>query len=163
MRKHLVCLRSSVLVWLTHRVALPFLRRVRRPAPFTHTREELAGFPPGSLGHDLYRFLETRKLPLLTHYARHDLKHVLLAYDTTDEGEACLQCFMLGNGRVSFPVMATVVYSILTMPEHWGRMRAAWRLGRRCTPIHHWVWNEVIHQPTRLLREKIFPGSPQRP
>jgi ubiquinone biosynthesis protein Coq4 len=56
---------------------------------------------------------------LLPYYARHDIKHILLDYDTKNEGEGCLQCFMLGNGHVSFPVVATVLYGWATMPEHW--------------------------------------------
>ena len=156
MKKILVKARSAVLVFLTHRIALPFLRLVRRPVAFSYSREELADFPPGSLGQDLFRFLDSRNLPFLQHYARHDLKHVLLGYDTTDEGEACLQCFMMGNGRVSFPVLATIIYSFITMPEHWGRMKKAWQTGRLASPIHHWDWNNILTESTRSLREKIF-------
>ncbi len=148
--------RTNVLVFLTHRVALPLLKRVRRPNRFTCDREQLSRMPQGSLGNDLYHFLEKRGLPFLDHYARHDLKHVLLQYDTTGDGEACLQCFMLGNGRVSFPVLATVGYAFLTMPEYWKKMRNAYRLGRRCTSFHHWPWNELLTTPTAEVRHRIF-------
>ena len=97
-----------------------------------------------------------RKLPLLKHYARHDLKHVLLSYDTTDEGEVCLQSFMLGNGRVSFPVLATVAYGFITMPEHWKKMRQAFWKGNHCTSFHGWKWNELMRVQTIELRRKIF-------
>src|SRR5437899_986792 len=108
MKKILIKTRTALLVFLTHRIALPVLKIVRNPNHFTYDKNQLRCLPPGSLGNDLYYFLEQRNLPLLTHYARHDLKHVLLGYDTTDAGEACLQSFMLGNGRISFPVLATV-------------------------------------------------------
>jgi ubiquinone biosynthesis protein Coq4 len=156
MKKHLIQLRTAVLVLLTHKIALPLLKVVRRPSLFTCSKEQLAGYPAGSLGNDLYLFLEKRNLPFLPHYARHDLKHVLLQYDTTDEGEACLQSFMLGNGRVSFPVLATVVYAFITMPEHWRNMRNAYRQGRHCTSFHCWHWNELLTEQTSLLRHKIF-------
>ena len=155
MKKILIKLRTVFLVFLTHKVALPLLKRVRRPNSFTYSKEQLMLFPEGSLGKDLYLFLEKRNLPLLNHYARHDLKHVLLRYDTTDEGEACLQAFMLGNGRVSFPVLATVAYGFLTMPEHWNKMRAAFKSGRQSRSIHNWTWNEVVKEPTLELRKKI--------
>jgi ubiquinone biosynthesis protein Coq4 len=112
--------------------------------------------PHGSLGNDLYHFLEKRNLPLLKHYARHDLKHVLLGYDTTDEGEACLQSFMLGNGRISFPVLATVLYSFVTMPEHWKKMKQAYRLGKKGNSIHGRLWNELLPEQTEQLRREIF-------
>src|SRR6188474_3003337 len=123
MKRKLLKIRESMLVFLTHKIALPLLKLVRRPNAFTYDAEDLKALPAGTLGNDLYIFLKQRNLPLLNHYARHDLKHVLLGYDTTEEGEACLQSFMFGNGRISFPVLATVTYSFLTMPEYWSKMK----------------------------------------
>ena len=162
MKNILFKIRSALLVFLTHKIALPMLKMVRRPNPFGYSLEELGRLPQGSLGNDLFQFLEKRKLPLLKHYARHDLKHVLLGYDTTDEGEACLQSFMLGNGRISFPVLATVLYGFFTMPEYWKQMRKAHRLGRNSRPIHGWNWNELLTSPTELLRNSIFTNHNQR-
>ena len=154
MENLLIKIRTAILVFLTHRVALPLLKIIRNPNAFTYNKEQLQYLPKGSLGNDLFLFLERRKLPLLNHYARHDLKHVLLGYDTTDEGEACLQCFMLGNGRISFPVLATVLYSLITMPEHWGKMKQAYRLGKKGNAIHGWSWNEILPEQTEKLRLK---------
>lgn len=156
MKKQLIKARSSILVFLTHHVALPLLKVIRRPNAFTWNKEQLEKLPEGSLGNDLYWFLEKRKLRLLKHYARHDLKHVLLGYDTTDEGEACLQSFMLGNRRISFPVLATVLYSLLTMPEHWGKIRSAFHKGRRSISVHAWHWNDLVNEQTIELRNKLF-------
>lgn len=144
------------MVFLTHKIALPMLKIVRRPNAFCYSEQELQLLPAGTLGNDLFNFLEQRNLPLLKHYARHDLKHVLLGYDTTEEGEACLQSFMFGNGRISFPVLATVVYAFITMPEFHDKMRKAYREGRNCKSIHGWNWNEVIHLKTDDLRKKVF-------
>jgi ubiquinone biosynthesis protein Coq4 len=156
MKRHFTRCRTAILVLLTHKIALPLLKVIRRPNLFTCCKEQLGHYPAGSLGNDLYLFLERRNLPFLPHYARHDLKHVLLQYDTTDDGEACLQSFMLGNGRISFPVLATVVYAFITMPEHWGKMRNAYKHGKRCTSFHGWQWNELLMEQTILLRNKIF-------
>jgi ubiquinone biosynthesis protein Coq4 len=156
MKKKLLTVRELVLVFLTHKIALPVLKIVRRPNDFAYSEHELESLPPGTLGNDLYIFLKRRGLPLLRHYARHDLKHVLLGYDTTEEGEACLQSFMLGNGRISFPVLATVLYSFLTMPEYWRKMKTAFSTGRKSTAIHNWRWNEIAHLQTCDLRKKIF-------
>lgn len=155
----LIKIRETILVFLTHKIALPLLKLVRRPNEFTYTEDELESLPPGTLGNDLFIFLKQRKLPLLNHYARHDLKHVLLGYDTTEEGEACLQSFMLGNGRVSFPVLATVTYSCLTMPEHWSKIRRAFKQGRNSNPIHAWSWNDLLKEQTEELRRKIVINS----
>lgn len=156
MKKYLKIGRTAILIFLTHKIALPLLKLVRKPKVNGYTKEELKRLPAGTLGNDLFNFLETRNLPFLTHYARHDLKHVLLGFDTTDEGEACLQSFMLGNGRISFPVLATVSYAFLTMPEYWRKMRAAYRQGKQSASFHGWNWNEMLGKPTDELRIKIF-------
>jgi ubiquinone biosynthesis protein Coq4 len=156
MKKELLEIRKQILVFLTHKIALPILKLVRRPTVVIDNENELQSLPAGTLGNDLFIFLKERNLPLLKHYARHDLKHVLLGYDTTEEGEACLQAFMLGNGRISFPVLATVGYSILTMPEYWTKMKSAFLEGKKSNSIHNWRWNEILPLPTAELREKIF-------
>lgn len=148
-------LRSRTLVFLTHNMALPMLRFVRRPQVFPYTAEQLGEFPVGTLGYDLIHFLQHRNLKLLPHYAKHDMKHILLQYDTTDEGEVCLQCFMLGNGHISFPVAATVLYGYVTMPEYWKKFRMAYRRGKQSIPIKNWSWFSILQQPTESLIHKI--------
>lgn len=151
----LIRIRSGVLVFLTHNMALPLLRLLRRPAVFPYSSDELKSFPEGSLGFDLVHFLENKKLKLLPHYAKHDIKHILLQYDTTDEGEVCLQCFMLGNGHFSFPVGATVLFGFVTMPEYWRKFRAAYRRGTKSIPIKNWSWFLLLPLPTKTLIQKI--------
>ena len=148
--------RESILVILTHKIALPMLKLVRRPNEFTYSENELQSLPAGTLGNDLFLFLKQRNLPLLKHYARHDLKHVVLGYDTTEAGEACLQSFMFGNGRISFPVLATVTYGFITMPEYWSKMKKAFLHGKKSNSIHKWRWNEILHLQTNDLRKKVF-------
>lgn len=152
-------IRSSVLVFLTHRMALPVLKLIRKPEMFPYSIENLLQFPDGSVGKDLAVFLEQRKLPLLPYYARHDIKHLLLGYDTTDEGEVCLQCFMLGNRHISFPVVATVSFGIITMPGHWKKFVDSYRGGRNSIAISDWKWFEILTQPTVVLKEKIRTGG----
>lgn len=158
MRKRPVILRwrTAVLVFLTHKIALPMLKIFRKSGGVSLTKDELQLLPAGSLGNDLFHFLQKRNLPLLSHYIRHDIKHVLLGYDTTDEGEACLQCFMLGTGRVSFPVLATVLYAFVTMPEYWHKMKRAFGQGRQALFFHNWHWNELLPEQTAILRASIF-------
>jgi ubiquinone biosynthesis protein Coq4 len=151
----LTSLRSRLLVFLTHNMALPMLRFVRRPQLFPYTGEQLQALPAGTLGYDLVHFLHRKNLKLLPHYAKHDIKHILLQYDTTGEGEVCLQCFMLGNGHISFPVAATVLYGFVTMPEYWKKFRIAYRRGKQSIPIKNWKWFSILEQSTQTLIYKI--------
>lgn len=156
MYKTIIRLRSKLLVYLTHNMALPFLKLIRKPLLFPYSMSELEALEPGSLGKDLCEFLKRKNLQLLPYYAKHDIKHILFGYDTTDEGEVCLQCFMLGNGHLSFPVGATVLYGICTMPEYWSKFRAAFQRGKAAPPgIDDWKWFEILQEPTYLLQQKI--------
>ena len=155
MHKFVIKLRSKLLVYLTHQMALPILRIIRKSEIFPYTREALKNFPEQTLGKDLFNFLDVKELELLPYYARHDIKHILLDYDTTDEGEGCLQCFMLGNRHISFPVIATVLYGFVTMPEYWSSFKKAYRRGKKCPPISNWKWFEILDQPTEMLKLKI--------
>lgn len=148
-------LRSGLLVFLTHNMALPMLRFIRRPQVFPFSSAELSSFPTGTLGYDLVNFLHRKNLKLLPHYAKHDIKHILLQYDTTDEGEVCLQCFMLGNGHISFPVAATVLYGFVTMPGYWKKFRIAYRRGKQSIPVKDWKWFCILEETTQSLIYKI--------
>jgi ubiquinone biosynthesis protein Coq4 len=147
--------RSGLLVFLTHNMALPVLRFVRKPKRFPYSAAELYQLPKGTLGNDLMHFLEQKKLQLMPHYAKHDMKHILLNYDTTDEGEVCLQSFMLGNRHLSFPVAATVLYGFITMPEHWSKFIAAYKRGKKSIRLANWNWFELLQEPTIVLILKI--------
>lgn len=166
MYKLIVTLRSKLLVFLTHHMALPLLKLIRSPQKFQYTKEVLHQLPEGTLGKELVMMLDEKNLRLLPYYAKHDIKHILLQYDTTDEGEVCLQCFMLGNKHLSFPVVATVVYGMITMPEYWIKFNEAYKRGSNCKPIEHWRWFTLLNQPVQLLRQKIDcerPGGNSEP
>lgn len=150
----LIKFRSQLLVYLTHNMALPLLKLIRKPISFLYTVDELEDFEDGTLGKDLTEFLTVNNLQLLPYYAKHDIKHILLDYKTTDEGEGCLQAFMMGNGHFSFPVVATVVYCFCTMPEHWHSFRKAYRRGQQSVQISDWRWFEILAEPTNMLSIK---------
>lgn len=156
MYKFITRVRSRILVLLTHNLALPLLKYARKPEVFPYSLEALESFPDGTMGKDLFLFLEKKNLALLPYYARHDMKHILLGYDTTEEGEVCLQCFMLGTRHISFPVLATVIYGVLTMPEHWQLFRIAWQKGKLAENMEDWNWFGLLHTETETLKKKLM-------
>jgi ubiquinone biosynthesis protein Coq4 len=155
MYKAIIVLRSRLLVFLTHRMALPLLKIIRRPKRFIYTKEMLQQMPEGTLGNDLIIMLQKNKLELLPYYVKHDIKHILLGYNTTGEGEVCLQCFMLGNRHISFPVAATILFGLFTMPEHWPAFVTAFKRGKKSVAIEGWQWFSLLEMPTQALIEKI--------
>lgn len=155
MYQSIIKLRSAVLVFLTHNMALPILQLIRKEEKFPYNMQQLMAMPAGSLGYNLAIFLHQKQLKLLPYYARHDIKHLLLEYDTTDEGEVCLQCFMLGNGHISFPVLATVLYGFATMPEHWSSFKTAYLRGKKAVAIAGWNWFSILPESLHNLQLQI--------
>ena len=155
MQNLLIKVRSNMLIYLTHNMALPLLTFIKKPQKFPYSSHQLKQFPAGSLGNDFINMLQEKKFELLPNYVKHDIKHLLLQYDPTCEDEVCLQCFMLGNGLHSFPVIAAVVYGFITMPECWGKFKTAYQRGNKSTCIKGWQLFNLLHQPTQSLIFKI--------
>ena len=61
----------------------------------------------------------------------------------------------LGSQFIAHPPIEPYRVDI-TMPEHWSKMKKAFRQGRESTSFHHWKWNELMLEPTMNLRDKIF-------
>jgi hypothetical protein len=148
--------RAKLLVYLTHQLALPMLKFWRKPKPFLHSMEDLNKLQPHTVGKDLHAFMLEKKLELLPFYAQHDIKHLILGYDTTEDGEVCLQCCMLGNGHISFPVIATVLFGIFTMPEHWSKFYGAFKRGKSAISLNDFDWYSIVAANTASIQTKIF-------
>ena len=140
-------LRSRMLVLLTHSIALPVLKIIRKKKAFPYSMEQLSVLP--------YETLNENSLRLLPYYEKHDIKHVVLQYPFTDEGEVCLQFFMLANGRISFPVLTTVIYGIITMPEYYNSFKTAYRRGKLAADLQNMEWFSIMEQPLNRVQEQI--------
>lgn len=149
-------LRCKILVFLTHKIALPILKITRKAKPLPYSVQALQSMPKGIVGRDLIDYVEEKDITLLSHYARHDMKHLLLGYDTSEEGEICMQCFMFGNGRISFPVLITVFFGLFFTPEYWRKMRLAFQMGKQCNPIYKWDWMQLLELETAFVKTQIF-------
>ncbi len=128
--------RPVFLTWAIHKMALPFIRLIVTIEQFPYTMAELRQMSRDSLAAALIRFWEQNGLDLLAEYEGHDIKHALLGYPANEEGEVCLQYFLLGNGYRTFPVLISVVITFFIMPDYYGAMWRAYRRGRQ-TPRFH--------------------------
>jgi hypothetical protein len=155
MLKSVKTFRKNLLVFLTHSLALPLLKIIRRKKAFPYTNTQLKNMEQGTVGHDLYLMINRCNIQLLPYYEKHDIKHLLLEYDTTEEGEVCLQCCMLGNGHISFPVIATIIYGLLTMPEYYASFRKAFIRGQKMNNVKQWDWFQLIPLNTTEIKKQL--------
>lgn len=144
-----------MLQWGTHKLMLPLIRIFLTLPEFPYTQKELGMLPQGSLGKELFNFLESRNLHLLKDYESHDIKHVLFGYDSSEEGEAAMQFFFFGNGFRSFPVLVTVIITLIIMPEHYSLFRKAYRRGRLTPHIGHTNWFALLTLQTEDIKKQL--------
>lgn len=134
---HLVIskLRLKLLAFLTRQLALPILKIICSPQKIEFTKQALYQLPEGTLGRELVTRADKKNLKRLPYYGGHDIKHILLQYNTTDEGAVCLWCFRPGNHHLPFPQLAAVVYSMVTMPGYRSKFIQAYKCGSPYKPI----------------------------
>lgn len=156
MAKHFVNkLRDALITFQVHRLALPLVKHITKPVKVPFALQKLAAFPEGSLGRDLFLFLEKHDLQLLPHFETHDVKHVLLGYGIGGKDEGCMQFFYVGNRHYSPASLMTVAVSLLLMPEHIRDFIKAFRRGRSVPAIGKLPLETMLHEPTFSLREKF--------
>lgn len=131
-----------------------FLRRQRKP--WSITVEQMGAMPEGSLGRDVYLFLEENNLALMPRAEFHDVHHVLFGYGTNIKDETLVQFVPLGNGKVSLPYLASTIVSILFYPEYWDDFYKAFQRGRKATTFYNWDFESLLTQPTSEIRYQIF-------
>lgn len=156
MKTQLKRYRKRLLIYLTHNVALPYFRLMRKAYNFPYSVKDLHRFEEGTVGRALYSFFFNNDLELLPHYEKHDIKHVVLGYPPTEEGEVCLQCFMLANGRVTAPVIFSVFVGVLIIPESWFSFRKAWKRGRAMPCLNKLNWFDLMPKSLSEVRQQIF-------
>lgn len=128
------------------------LNLLRRPTPWPYALEELAEMPEGTWGNELYRFLDDRALGYLPKYEEHDAYHTLLGYGTTVTEELKLQAFMFGNGSVTVAGRVLLMVGGLLFPSKWSMLRTEFRRGRRSSPLHRFVTEDLIPLPLDEVR-----------
>lgn len=151
-KNRFIKVRTSFLVFLTHKIGLPYFKLTRKPVHFQYSIDDLKQLPQHTLGRQLYFFLHENHLDLLPYYEKHDIKHVLLDYPPTDCGEVCLQAFMLANGRRTIPVVVSVLMGFLTMPEYYVDIINALKRGYNNISLKNLNWFELIEHDLATIK-----------
>ena len=146
--------RSKLLEFLTHKIALPSLSKLRKKPKFAYTMKELLEFPDNTLGRDLAIYLQKMNFRLIPGYERHDCKHIILQYEMNEEGEAKMQFFFLGNRHYSLPVVSTVIICFILMPEFWKSFAEEFRKGRKSKTFDDVDFGEIVKLNTTDLRKQ---------
>ena len=120
---------------------------------------ELRTYEAGTLGKEIANCLDHHHLNLVPNYESHDLKHVLLNYEMTAEGEIRLQAFMIGNGNYSIPSFAIFIFGALLLPDLWKTFYLDFKKGRQSKSIVHWTIDAYGHYDIQELRASLTTSS----
>lgn len=145
------------IAWKVVDLLQPLYLRIRyKKKPWTVHQDNLAQYPEGSLGKDIYTFLDHTKLRLIPKVESHDVFHVLLGFETSIKEESCLQFTLFGNGKRSMPMLACTAVSLLLWPEHWGDFYRSYKMGQNAVRFHDLEFEKLLKMPTFRVRECLL-------
>jgi len=127
----------------------------RRQKGWCRTKQQLGDSPPGSLGKEVYYFLNSQDFEILPKFEDHDTLHVLLGYSTHVVDEVRMQFCLLGNGKRSIYLYGVVCIGWLAFPECWHLFTEAIKRGRAMMPVHRWKFEHLLREPLFLLRNAM--------
>lgn len=157
MIKKIKFLRSKLLEFLTHKIALPLIANFRNKPKFIYSMNELLAFEEGTLGKDLALYLNKMNFKLLPNYEQHDCKHIILQYEMDEAGEAKMQFYFLGNRHYSLPVVSTCIICFFLMPEYWTQFYKEYQKGKLGKPFEDIDYNALVYLKTSDLRNTYQP------
>ena len=140
--------------------------------------EDLKGYPSDSLGGLFYKHIYLAKLDLYPSqdmssfteagYIRerrrelHDVLHVVLRYETSLSGEACLNTFLAAGSPMPVCLlipMGIIVKTLFKSPKEvkplLDRIAGAWQLGKTCESPFAIKWEELFSENIAVSRKTL--------
>ncbi len=150
-------LRMQCCEWMEAQIKPYYVRFLKNhKIAWNQTRQSLQQFPPGTLGHDTYRFLTENGLEIIPQLEDHDMFHVLFHFQPTVPDEIRLQAMLLGNGRRTLYTWLTALIGFALFPEYHKEIYRSYRLGKRYKRCVHWQFEYLLQEPTEELRAAIM-------
>ena len=134
--------------------------RAQFPRPdFPYTHADLRELPLGSLGKTVADYMDERGYTLLRGYEQHDIKHVLFGYDMDAAGEVRLQAFRVGFGQFGVPMLGTLLFGAVFLPDYWRLLWTDFKRGRRAKKYaKHLNYKHLIPLPLHIAQARM--GAP---
>ncbi len=117
--------------------------------------QTLRKYEQGTLGKAIADCLEEQNLRLVPKFESHDLKHVLLNYKMDPIGEIRLQAFLVGNGNISIPSIAILIFGAVLLPSQWKILLGDFRKGSNTVSISSWSIETHAHLDLNTLQSEL--------
>ena len=143
-----------------NRLALPLVNGYReifkgKKVPWGETKNSLARFSKGSIGHEMSLFLSRHGFEVNPKMESHDVFHVITGYGTQMHEEAAMQFFLIGNGKQSKLARISAFVGFVLFPEYWKLYRSAYRRGKNTRHFSSWEFRELLFVEVNAFRKEI--------
>lgn len=136
-------------------LSVPFLNLFRNPKKWPYSFNQLSKMENGTLGKELYNFLNNRGLEYLPKYEVHDAYHALLGYGTTVTEELKLQAFMFANGNATFAGKVLLSIGVIIFPSKIPTLKIEYNRGKNALPLKLHLIEELIERNLEELRSDL--------
>ena len=144
------------IIKISFNISISIIEFFSEMEPYKKKVAHLRKFEKGTLGKEIADCLDCHKLTLVPKYESQDLKHVLLNYDMTAEGEIRMQAFMIGNGNWALPTLAIFIFGAILLPSKWPVFMEDMRKGKKAISVKKWSIDEYADQQIDELRQRVF-------
>ena len=149
-------IREKICAWLFEKSERPyrFLFKQGKKA-WNLSSADLARYPKETLGYATSQFLIKNNFELLDKLESHDVMHVLLEMKTTVKEEIGMQFLLLGNGKKSAYMYATIMLGYILQLEHYKYFSYCYRRGKTLHPVHKIDFFEALKMNSEQLRNSL--------
>ena len=113
----------------------------------------LRSLPSNTVGNDLARMLDEKRLKLIPGFERHDLNHLILGYGMEPEEELCMQAYLVGNGYYKLHCCLFLSSAVL-LPCLWKTLVVHYKLGKRSESLSSLALAECMTERTESVIRK---------
>ncbi|MGB5981318.1 MAG: Coq4 family protein [Nonlabens sp.] len=115
----------------------------------------LLQYPENSLGFHTGCFLLTNNFNLQPSCEDHDIYHVLTGAGIGSLDEIAMQYWLMGNGKLSFPTIATVCAGAIIYPDKLKGFYQSLKNGAATRPIHNLNHIILLGMPLEELNQQL--------
>jgi hypothetical protein len=131
--------------------AKPFYRNEN----WLHTHHDLYSLPTGSIGREMVDYLDSKHFILAKGYEPHDVKHILTGYEMDMLGEIRMQWYLCGNGNHTLPVLFTLSFGSLLVPEHIFTFWQDYQRGKKAKSLFYLDYAALVYEDKASIQKAL--------